>query len=173
MLIGCTWGNDDDKPDQQSLMELFEGKDELMFIDSSPDGVKIFGGDESLVYCELLIEKNGKVRFNSYAYNFCNFGGTFRIENGDINIFLESVSGVFWTKGEPTSIKFPTLNLIRARNGVQLVRKDGERHLKEHWNVYEGVEIFPLILAPPARAAKQAEQGADDQLPARVESKSE
>jgi hypothetical protein len=64
MPVGCANANDGNTPDKASLRDLFNGKDEITFIDSSPEGVKIIGDDEPLVYCELRIEKSGKVYFN-------------------------------------------------------------------------------------------------------------
>lgn len=133
-------------PKAPSLPGLLEATGEVLFVDSSPGGVMIMGWDS--VYCKLLFKKDNKVSFESGAYNFCNFGGKFRLEGKTINIELNSISDVFLTKGESKPIIFPPLELVNSPEGVKLVRKDGERHLKEHWNVYDGIDIFPLVLSP-------------------------
>jgi hypothetical protein len=146
-MIGCTEGDKGQLPKAFSLLDLVDTNGEVLFVDSSPGGVILMGEDE--VYCKLLFKKNYEVSFESGAYNFLKYHGKFRIVENEINIELNSSdSNVFLTKGESRPIIFPSLNLINSSEGFHLIRKDGKRHLKEHLNVYEGVDIFPLILAP-------------------------
>ena len=146
MIIGCRDGDKAQVPKAPSLLGLVETSGEVLFVDSSPGGVMNVGG--YTVYCTLLFKKDYEVLFKSGAYNFCGFRGKFRIDDNIIKIELDSNTDVFLAKGESRPIIFPSLELINSSEGVKLIRKDGERHLKEHWNVYDGVDIFPLIIAP-------------------------
>ena len=146
ILMGCRESGKAQEPKAPSLLGLLETSGEVLFVDSSPGGVMIMG--EDVVYCKLRLKKGHEVSFESGAYNFCNFHGNYQITENTINIELDSQSGVFLTKGESRPINFPSLELINSPEGIKLIRKDGERHLKEHWNVYDGIDIFPLILVP-------------------------
>jgi hypothetical protein len=146
VIIGCGDADRAQVPNLPSLLDLVESRGEVLFVDSSPGGVTMLG--EDVVYCILRFKKNHEVSFESSAYNFCNFHGKFRIEENTVTIELDSHSDVFLNKGEARPIIFPSLELMNSSEGLRLIRKDGERHLKEHWNVYKGVDIFPLVVGP-------------------------
>jgi hypothetical protein len=148
MIIGCREGKEEELPDPPSFLDLLETSGEVLFVDSNPDGVMIIGEDS--VYCKFLFKKGYDVSFQSGAYNFCEFYGKFRVVDDTVIIELTSEMGgaVFSTRGESKPIVFPVLEVVSSSEGIRLIRKDGERHFKEHWNVYEGVDIFPLVQAP-------------------------
>ncbi len=146
VIIGCRDADRAQVPKLPSLLDLVESRGEVLFVDSNQGGVMMLG--EDVVYCILRFKKDYEVSFESGAYNLCKFHGKFRIEENTITIELDSHSDVFLNKGEATPIIFPSLELMNSSEGLKLIRKDGERHLKEHWNVYEGVDIFPLVVAP-------------------------
>lgn len=163
IVPGCREADNGESPQKPDLLKFLEGKDEVTFIDSSPGGVMSIEEGKFAVYCELRFQKNHRVYFRSGAYSFCRFEGSFQVVDGDIIISFDRSDGVFTSdgidpiKGESKPIKFPPLNLIHTPDGIQLIRKDRERHLKEHWNVYDGVKIFPLVLTSQASATKHVE----------------
>lgn len=148
MTVGCREGEKELLPKQPSFLDLVEANGEVLFVDSSPGGVMPLG--EDTVYCKFLFKKENEVSFESGAYNFCNYYGKFRVVDESVIIELNSdIHGdVFFVRGEPIPIIFPVLKIVSSSDGIRLIRKDGERHLKEHWNVYEETDIFPLIQAP-------------------------
>jgi hypothetical protein len=165
--LGCTPENDEPdaqvsdvtQPKDRSLVELVDQLDNILFVDSHPGGIMGIKGEEDiLAFCKLHFKKGSQVSFESGAYNFCDYHGRFQVDGDEISIAFNSGSHVFDTKGEASPIYFPTLIVIQSPHGIKLFRKDGETHLREHWNVYEGIDIFPLILTPSGLRMIQAEQ---------------
>lgn len=146
LLTSCGERDDKMETNTPNLLDLIESSGEVFFIDYKNNGIMKVG--EHYSYCKLIFKGSRKVYFESWAYNNCRFHGEFQMTDNTINISLDGFYGVFQTNGEPTPIIFPALELVDSPDGLKLMRKDGETHLKEHWNVYEGIHIFPMILIP-------------------------
>jgi hypothetical protein len=180
--LGCTPENDEPESQvsdvtqlkESSLVELVDQLDNILFVDSHPGGIMGIKGEEDiLAFCKLNFKKGGQVSFESGAYNFCEYHGSFQVDGDEISIAFDSGSHVFDIKGEASPIYFPKLIVNQSPQGIELFRKDGETHLREHWNVYEGTDIFPLILTPSGLRMIQAEQAGAGQPATRPESTSE
>ena len=122
------------------------------------------GSSQSVGTCTFRFQKNGRVTLDSFAYNICKFPGTFREENGVIFISFNKASsygGLAFLDGrtDPDVVYLPPLRLKKTSEGIVLIRNDGRKDFREHWNIYpEDIEnIFPFRMLTIDRA----EQGAD------------